>query len=679
MAQIITGGIENSLVRLLEQLVKHEEYELSVLVYRPVVEPIYRSFLVENKIPLYVVADKKSNPRVGLFKRKWRFKRHLRQQDVIVDYFNCSFAHDILRSGSTAIKIGWYHSGFAAYMQNVCLQHRLFARTYDLFVTPTASFLRDLVAFDPSMASKTRHVYNPIDVELVRSKAALGECPTAGERYFSFPARLHSDKDHETVISAVEMMRKRVPDVKVYFIGDGDKREELEREVAARGLEKNITFTGNLTNPFGYMAHAVANILASHGEGLGNTMVESMALGTLNIATDCPSGPAEVLLEGKAGLLVPHEDAAALAAAMERVWNAEADDGDIQSMLYAASESLARFAPASVAAHTQRLFNLRKRIGILNFHFEGENYGAVLTSYALNKYLNSLGCKAENIDYTAWFYMRHGVQGEPEFERFRARFLPMSVPVTSSDIATMDEQYDAFVVGSDQVFNQEFVRDEQNVYFLGFTDKTKVAYAASLGTERLNGDPAARQAARSLLCRFHALSVREDVSAQGLSAELHKPVSCMPDPVFLLDWEELCVSPSVPRKAVWYVLHPELRALAGEENLLHSGTSVQEWLGSIRDADCVITDSFHGMCFSLIFGKPFVPLCHTGASPLRILSLFRMFGIPSDAIRFVGADTPKDMQWMQYAVQPQTAQTRAHIMELRCQADIFLSNALNIK
>jgi len=96
-------------------------------------------------------------------------------------------------------------------------------------------------------------------------------------------------------------------------LGEGDERPKLEALIKERELEEAVALPGFVDNPYKYMKHAAVFVLSSQWEGFGNVLVEAMALGTPVVSTDCPSGPAEILENGKWGVLVPVGDIQQLA------------------------------------------------------------------------------------------------------------------------------------------------------------------------------------------------------------------------------------------------------------------------------------------------------------------------------------------------------------------------------
>lgn len=129
--------------------------------------------------------------------------------------------------------------------------------------------------------------------------------------------RLTKQKDFVTLIKAFALVRRHRA-AKLLIIGEGEDRQELEQLAAGLGLADDVMLPGFVVNPFACLARAAVFVLSSAWEGFPNVLVQAMACGTPVVATDCPSGPDEILEAGKYGPLVPIGDVAALAAAIEK-------------------------------------------------------------------------------------------------------------------------------------------------------------------------------------------------------------------------------------------------------------------------------------------------------------------------------------------------------------------------
>jgi glycosyltransferase involved in cell wall biosynthesis len=133
--------------------------------------------------------------------------------------------------------------------------------------------------------------------------------------------RLTKAKDFKTLINALaktkEILRQiqndNIKDIKLIILGEGEERKHLEELIKELGMENDIDMPGFVNNPYAYMAKADLFVLSSKWEGLPNVLIEAMACGTPVISTDCPSGPSEILENGKYGELFSVGDSKALA------------------------------------------------------------------------------------------------------------------------------------------------------------------------------------------------------------------------------------------------------------------------------------------------------------------------------------------------------------------------------
>ncbi len=133
--------------------------------------------------------------------------------------------------------------------------------------------------------------------------------------------RLVEQKDFGTLIDAFVRVRAG-RDAHLILLGEGPERGALERRARERGVAADVALPGFVANPFAYLARAAVYVLSSRYEGLPGTLIQAMACGCPVVATDCRSGPAEVLDRGRFGELVPIGDDAAMAAAIERALDA---------------------------------------------------------------------------------------------------------------------------------------------------------------------------------------------------------------------------------------------------------------------------------------------------------------------------------------------------------------------
>ena len=301
------------------------------------------------------------------------------------------------------------------------------------------------------------------------------------------------------------------------------------------------------------------------------------------------------------------------------------------------------------------------KIGIVTwFHYR--NYGTVLQAYALQKFLKSNGYNCVLVNYipinNKTFIekiksgnLKHRIASKIEscrykflepnikemiLERNRAfeNFVAYNIDFTqksqtSSELFKLNETIDCFICGSDQIWNPE---NFNGVYYLNFVnDKNKkISYAPSFGVSHI---PTSKiEEIRQLVNKFDWLSVREDKGASILKELTQKDVEVVVDPTLLLskiDWQQISVSPNISkdyilcyflgdRKEYWkaverlqkmttykVIIIPARFNAYLQKYEIRASTSPEEFIGLIKNAKIVLTDSFHGVIFSLKFERDF--------------------------------------------------------------------------
>ena len=167
--------------------------------------------------------------------------------------------------------------------------------------------------------SRIRVLYNSIGEVKIREQAleAIAH-PWFGDGQppvFLGVGRLHAAKGFDNLIRAFATVRAKSP-CRLVIIGEGEERHNLQELAASLGVANDISMMGFVNNPYPYMPACAAFVLSSRREGLPTVLMEALSLGTKVIATDCNSGPREILENGRLGILVEEGDLSALATAM---------------------------------------------------------------------------------------------------------------------------------------------------------------------------------------------------------------------------------------------------------------------------------------------------------------------------------------------------------------------------
>ena len=361
---MIVGGVESVFIRTLDGILeriandkKYKNIEICVITHAKITEPLYKNWFNKHPKIKIIVLYPLENYFEGLIKiteffplrqiRKISFslykkfkrlgiKRKIQDVDVFIDYKNCSFWKE-LRSINKR-KIAWIH-GNVAYLSNIGVDK--YIDDYDKIIGLTDDFVTDFNEKFPNLKDKVVHIYNPLDKNAILQMSKTG--PYIDGKYFCHVSRLDDvQKDLRTLLLAFEnfYLNNEKPDIKLVIIGSGPKEKEIKKIANSLSCRKNIVFTGKLENPFGYMKHAMANVLSSKIEGLPTVLVESMALGVLCVASNCKYGPREILLNGSAGLLFDVGNVKQLSKIFTDIYKNKVDK---DNMIDCATESLYRF------------------------------------------------------------------------------------------------------------------------------------------------------------------------------------------------------------------------------------------------------------------------------------------------------------------------------------------------
>ena len=292
-------------------------------------------------------------------------------------------------------------------------------------------------------------------------------------------------------------------------------------------------------------------------------------------------------------------------------------------------------------------------IGIVTI-YNVPNYGAMLQCYALCEYLRKLGHDPFLFDIPLstmnWIkYLKRNLYNLNIF-----KFVSKYLPYQTSNLQT---NADAYLIGSDQVWNPQLTGTHWREFMLSFApgNKPKYAFASSFGVNSWTSHSKTLET-KALLQRLDKIYLREDTGVSLLKDEFDMEGECVLDPCFLLEdyankfnlkrrtrnrkkltTYKLCYNRS------WY---DEIRQLAKSANMQWSellsrrirnlsdlrgfnikSVGVQQWLQEIYDADIVITDSFHGMVFSILFERQFIVLPGVNGRSSRITDLLQRLNL----------------------------------------------------
>lgn len=297
------------------------------------------------------------------------------------------------------------------------------------------------------------------------------------------------------------------------------------------------------------------------------------------------------------------------------------------------------------------------RVGIITFHCS-YNYGSVLQAFALQTYLETQGYSAKIINYvlTSNFeqyrlfrinkykeslkylisdllFFVPNYRRKINFENFQKKYLSLSDKTfhDNDNMNSLNNEFDAFICGSDQIWNLDCTNGVNPPYFLNFAqkDKLKISYAPSLAhrtfSESFLSD------LKNAIKNIDFISIREESTIDAIKGLTDKHIKVVLDPTLLLcstQYEPVEINPKKNKDYVfvymlennsefisycncyskennlkiYYLSQKRMSGLNGE-NLF--GIKPEEFLGYIKNAQCIITNSFHATVFSIIYHKQF--------------------------------------------------------------------------
>ncbi|MEX2512334.1 MAG: polysaccharide pyruvyl transferase family protein [Cyclobacteriaceae bacterium] len=332
------------------------------------------------------------------------------------------------------------------------------------------------------------------------------------------------------------------------------------------------------------------------------------------------------------------------------------------------------------------------KIGILTLSLH-TNYGGILQAYALKTVLEKMGHEVWLIDTQLnqvslsrqiWRLAKETVsylKGEvtminPKRVRHKAYvkytkpFIDIHIPKITKTFRSVDELreatdnygFQAYVVGSDQIWNVRYFKNIEVAFFSFLKDEKviKISYAPSFGVDIWKYTEDQTRNCKELIKDFDGISVREDVGIDFCKKYLNCQASIALDPTMLLNREEYLKLLSNGKKSknggmFLYVLDATqdkkklIEAVAEKKKLVpfqldiiegyescplewRTKARVEDWIRSFHEAEFIITDSFHGTVFSILFNKPFFVLINYDRGAVRFKSILNIFNLSDRVI-----------------------------------------------
>lgn len=374
------GGIETVLLEYLQHLAEDPRYRLTLAiasymgdleVYRERIPEGVRVCYLVQAAPLVYVPQQRARRRLGgAIKlcdqllanplRRWLVQRGIQrleaETDIFVDFDTCAYSY--LRSIGRP-KVAFLHFSLEQLMQQNARRTRRIGRMlplYDRVVCISETMRAEAEQLFPELGSRLRVLYNPKNLARLRQRASeLPEDTRIQRPYLLAVERLEeSQKDISTLLRAYALLQRDYGvQEQLYIIGKGGSECELRQLAAELGIAGSVCFLGFISNPYPWIQRCRLMVHSAKFEGLPTVMIEGLLLGKLIVASDCPTGPREILADGAAGMLVPVGDASAFASAIHRLLT---DEAYARELARGAALAAGRFTFESIAPQLDELF-----------------------------------------------------------------------------------------------------------------------------------------------------------------------------------------------------------------------------------------------------------------------------------------------------------------------------------
>lgn len=328
--QLFMGGIERVLISYLQKAAQEKELDITLLIkendpeknvfYNDIPENIKCEFIkTEKSVKLrHKISSKKKNPVYRLFYQGFIQWERIAMKGWLKNYFqknNYDAVIDFDMSLGKYLKeipfpkIGWCHYSLAAKTGKKRERFGERLKSYDKIVVICDEMKKELEEIYPEVSYKGIRIYNPMNIDSILKRSEdLNELSKKDKVFMEQPymvgvSRLVKGKGREDLIDIYCDLKRKGIKERLYLLGEGAERENLQKKIEGLGLEKDVFLLGQRKNPYPWMKNAEIFLHTSYGEGLPTVFIESMICGTPVAAYDCPTGPKEILESGKYGIL----------------------------------------------------------------------------------------------------------------------------------------------------------------------------------------------------------------------------------------------------------------------------------------------------------------------------------------------------------------------------------------
>lgn len=328
------GGLERVLIEVLQTIDK-EKYNISLIIDDDCGEDNIFEKDIPKEIKYYFLKSQDLIQKTEYYKEKRKnifyklmynlymnletfimcreskkILKEIGEVDVLIDFD--AGASKYIDKLNVKKKIVWIHNSIPKLKKKKSKIERFGKRLekYDKVVAICDEMKEELQKIYPKIKEKIIRIYNPFNFERIEklkndnTNLANDDEKLLERKYIVAIARLDSvQKDFSTLIKAFKIVKEKGIEEKLYIIGDGPSRKEIEQEIKKMGLEKEILLLGNRKNPYIWLKNSLFFVHSSKYEGLPTVLIEALICDKMIISSNCSTGPKEILKNESCGKL----------------------------------------------------------------------------------------------------------------------------------------------------------------------------------------------------------------------------------------------------------------------------------------------------------------------------------------------------------------------------------------
>lgn len=327
------GGVEKVVLEVLKEIDKSKfdiklalQYENENLFENEISEEVNYKYMLPQKIidkSLYYRERKKNIFYKMLYSFMLSYEKYIikknylefsKDREIVIDFKSGDFLKLInLENGVDKKRVCWLHGEITKL--NKYEKRKDFLRENlnkcDKVVCICEDMKNGIIKEIPELKEKLEVIYNPFDIEKIKIKSndyseiKAYEKKLLEDNYIIMVSRLELKmKDFNILIKAFKIVNQKRKDIKLYLLGEGPDREKIENMIKDEDLQEYIKLLGVKRNPYPWIKNSKLLVHSSRYEGLPTVLIEALILNKIIVSSDCPTGPREILDNGKYGSLV---------------------------------------------------------------------------------------------------------------------------------------------------------------------------------------------------------------------------------------------------------------------------------------------------------------------------------------------------------------------------------------